>query len=292
MNSQTLGKICAYTLGIILLCSSVAQAQKIYNPTKQQEYNPKLILKELSQANVVYLGEIHDQVEDHKAQLEIIQNIYQKRGKIAIALEMFQLPYQQVLDEYLAGKITESELIEQSEYKKRWGFPFEYYAPILRFAKQNKIPVLAINTPKEITRQVAKNGLDSLTLEQQIYIPPKSEIKTDNLAYKKLIEDVFKQHLQGGHNQSINIERFFLSQVLWDETMAETIAEFIKVNPDYQVIVLAGQGHIIYGYGIPSRVQRRLGDKIKQKSILLNPDTDSQVNNIADYLWFSVISNQ
>ncbi len=287
MISQTLGKICAYTLGLILLCSPVAQAQKIYNPTKQQEYNQKLIFKELSKVNVVYLGEIHDQIEDHQAQLQIIQNIYQTREKIAIAFEMFQLPYQQVLDEYLAGQITESELIKKSEYKERWGFPFEYYAPILRFAKQNKIPILAINTPKEITKQVAKKGLESLTLEQQIYIPPKSEIKTDNLAYKKLIEDVFKQHLQGGHNKSINIDRFFLTQVLWDETMAETIAEFIKVNPDYQVIVLAGQGHIIYGYGIPSRVQRRLGDKIKQKSILLNPDPDSQVNNIADYLWFN-----
>lgn len=287
MISQTLGKICAYTLGIILLCSPVLQAQKIYNPTKEQEYNPQLILRELSQVNVVYLGEIHERVEDHQAQLQIIENIYQRRGKIAIAFEMFQLPYQQVLDKYLAGQITESELIKQSEYQKRWGFPFEYYAPILRFAKANQIPILALNTPREITQQVAKKGLDSLTLEQQIYIPPKSEIKTDNLAYKKLLEDVFKQHTQGGHNKSINIDRFFLAQVLWDETMAETIAEFIKVNPDYQVIVLAGQGHIIYGYGIPSRVQRRLGDKIKQKTILLNPDTDSQVKNIADYLWFN-----
>src|SRR4028118_1600443 len=66
-------------------------------------------------------------------------------------------------------------------------------------------------------------------------------------------------HPQSGQGNSTSFERFFTAQVLWDETMADKIAQFLKANPNYQVVVLAGTGHIIYGYGIPSRVARRLG---------------------------------
>jgi uncharacterized iron-regulated protein len=71
--------------------------------------------------------------------------------------------------------------------------------------------------------------------------------------------------------------------------MAEKIAEFVKANPDYQVVVLAGKGHIVYGYGIPSRVERRLGvGKVKMRSVLFNLPTDSPSSAkkpIADYIW-------
>ena len=71
--------------------------------------------------------------------------------------------------------------------------------------------------------------------------------------------------------------------------MAEKIAQFIKANPDYQVVVLAGKGHIIYGYGIPSRVERRLGvGKVKVRSVLFNSSENpllSADRPIADFIW-------
>jgi uncharacterized iron-regulated protein len=79
------------------------------------------------------------------------------------------------------------------------------------------------------------------------------------------------------------------AQVLWDETMAEKIAQFVKANPDYQVVVLAGKGHIIYGYGIPSRVERRLGvGNVKVRSVLLNSSENHPLSAdrpIADFVW-------
>jgi uncharacterized iron-regulated protein len=237
---------------------------------------------------VVYLGETHTSEADHKAQLEIIQQIYAKKPKIAIAMEMFQRPYQGAIDQYLAGKITEEELLTQTEYQQRWGFPWEYYAPILRFAKENLIPVLALNTPSEVTRKVSRQGLESLTAEDKKYIPPISEVRTDNAAYRQMLLEVFNQHQQGGHGSSASFERFFLAQVLWDETMAESIANFVKDNPNYTVIVLAGQGHLVYGYGIPSRVARRLDNSLVQKTILLNFDSELPLKKdqpVADFLW-------
>ncbi len=246
--------------------------------------------QQLTKARVVYLGETHDSAEDHRLQLQIIQQLYKKNSKLAIALEMFQRPYQAIVNNYLAGKIDEQELLEKTEYKKRWGYPWQYYAPIVQFAKAKKLPVLALNTPTEITRQVAKNGLDSLTPKQSKFIPPLSEIRTDNAEYRQLMLGIFQQHQADAQGNSPDFERFLQAQVLWDETMAEGIAKFIQANPGYQVVVLVGQGHIVYNYGIPSRVARRVKRlSFSQSSVLLSTDLDEKSDKkppIADFIFW------
>jgi uncharacterized iron-regulated protein len=80
-------------------------------------------------------------------------------------------------------------------------------------------------------------------------------------------------HAEGSQNtQNDGFERFFAAQVLWDETIAETIAQTYQQQPDRPIVVLAGQMHIIYDWGVPSRVQRRLGDQVAQTSVLFGVD--------------------
>ncbi len=289
MKTTKLIKLCALSLSIFLLCSSVATAEPTANPQPQQTYTNQEILQQLVKAKIVYLGETHDSESDHQAQLKIIREMQRQNPKIAIAMEMFQRPFQSAIDNYLAGKLTEEQLVEQTEYNQRWRFPWEYYAPILRFAKENKLPVIALNTPSEVTRKVATQGLESLTPEDKKHIPPISEIRTDNAEYRQLLLEVYQQHQKAAQGNSTAFERFLQAQVLWDETMAESIAEFVKANPDYQVVVLAGKGHIIYGYGIPSRVERRLGvGNVKVRSILFSSPTDTPLSadkSIVDFVW-------
>lgn len=287
MRKRQITKLCGWSLGILFLCTTPTYSQ-ILTPAQQWQMQPEQqILQSLAQAKVIYLGETHDRLKDHEYQLEILQALYYKNKKIAVAMEMFQRPDQDKLDQYLAGKITEAQLIEQTEYEQRWGFPWEYYAPILRYAKTHQLPVLALNTPTEITRQVARNGLESLTIEQRRQIPPFDEIRTDNADYKQMVRESYEQHSQAGHGNSSSFERFFTAQVLWDETMAEKIAQFIKTNPDYQVVLLAGKGHIVYGYGIPSSVARRFDNKLIQRSVLFSFSEPASVNGqkAADYFW-------
>jgi uncharacterized iron-regulated protein len=289
MKKTKLIKLCALSLSIFLLCSTIVTAEPIASPQPQQTYTNQQILQELLKAKVVYLGETHDSAADHQAQLKIVREMQRQNRKIAIAMEMFQRPFQSAIDNYLAGKLTEEQLVEQTEYDRRWRFPWEYYAPFLRFAKENKLPVLALNTPSEVTRKVASQGLESLTAEDKKYIPPISEIRTDNAEYRQLLLEVFQQHQKAAQGNSTAFERFLQAQVLWDETMAEKIAQFVKANPDYQVVVLAGKGHIMFGYGIPSRVERRLGvPKVKMRSVLFSSATDSPLSAskpMADFVW-------
>lgn len=308
-------KLCAWSLGLCLLCTPSAQAQLLwaesgvgsgssavgFNPQEQRYDSPSTVFQQLAKANVVYLGETHDSPADHQAQLEIIKELHQRNPKLAIGLEMFQRPYQGALDRYLAGKLTETELQQQSQYEKRWGFPWEYYAPILRYAKAHQLPLVALNTPTEVTRKVARQGLESLTLAEKQFIPPASEIRTDSPAYRQFMRQIYDE-IHGEMGNSQNFERFFLAQVLWDETMAERIAQFWQMNRRTQVVVLVGQGHVVYGYGVPDRVIRRLTHytaqkrpAFRQKIVLLNPSDEAKSPEkwtIADYLWYSTPPRQ
>lgn len=234
--------------------------------------------------DVVYLGEKHDSAEDHAAQLDIIQALHAEDPNLAIGMEMFQRPFQPVLDRYLAGEITEAELVAQTEYEQRWGFPWELYAPIVHFAKDQGIPLLALNAPAEVTRQVAREGLESLQEQDFRYIPPLEDIDTSSEDYQAFVMAAFGAH---GSHGNFNFDNFFAAQVVWDETMAATVAEFKQDSPQTRVVVLAGGGHVMYGYGIPSRVARRLTD-IEQTMVLLNPTPAAAEDAaIADVLWFS-----
>jgi uncharacterized iron-regulated protein len=280
-------KLLAWTLGLLLIWMPSVQAQSAVEESawRSPTLRAQSALTDLAQSQVVYLAETHDEPVDHEAQLQIIQRLHDRNPKMAIALEMFQRPAQPLLDQYLAGTLTEAELRQQSEYDQRWGFPWEYYAPILRYAKANGLSLIALNVPREITQQVARSGLESLSEEQRQWIPPAAEIRTDNVVYRQMLQEVYESMHQGQGHSAGNFENFFLAQVLWDETMAQGVADFLKANPDRQVIVLAGEGHIAYGYGIPSRVMRRL-PTVKQRSVILNPDSETEREaGIADYFF-------
>jgi uncharacterized iron-regulated protein len=244
------------------------------------------IIKQLQAAKIVYLGETHDSESDHQQQLAIIQALFRHKSQIAIGMEMFQRQAQPLLDRYLAGKITATELRAQTEFDKRWGYPWAYYAPILEFAKANRLPVIALNTPGEIARKAARKGLESLTMIELRSIPPITEIDRSNAKYQQMILASYQQHAGVVSIASKSFDRFYTAQLLWDETMAESTANFINKNPNYQTIVLAGSSHIIYGYGIPDRVLRRLKQpKSIQKTVLLSLDQDLQQPGLADFIW-------
>ncbi|PSB20149.1 iron-regulated protein [Phormidesmis priestleyi ULC007] len=301
-------RVWVWSLSAILVCAFPVFAQtpesalgtppkiSVSSPQKQS-YDPQNVLQQLAMADVVYLGETHDRADDHRAQFAIIQSLHRLNPNLAIAMEMFQRPYQSVLDRYLAGTITEAQLKELTEYETRWGFPWEYYAPILRFAKKNRLPVIALNTPTEITRKVSRSGLESLTLADRRFIPPLSEILAEPDAYRERMRLIYQEIHQGKGNSS-QFDRFFLAQILWDETMADRVSQFLRTNPTTNVVVLAGQGHIVYGDGIPNRVARRMPrtqrGALLQSLILLNPPQEMTAKSdrpIADYFWNAQFSN-
>jgi uncharacterized iron-regulated protein len=234
------------------------------------------VIESVSGKKIVYVGEHHDRFAHHYVQLEVIKGLYKKNRKIAIGMEMFQRPFQKSLDDYIAGRIDEREFLKRSEYFKRWGFDYNLYKPILDFARQERIPVVALNIQREIVDKVSRGGIDSLSEAEKSEIPSQMDFSDEE--YKERLKRVFEMHK---NSKERNFDFFCQSQILWDETMSMSVDEFLKKTPIYQMVVLAGGGHIQYGSGIPKRTFRRNG---YDYAIILN-DVDIE-RNIADYIVF------
>ena len=235
------------------------------------------LVEKVSDKQVVFVGESHDQYQHHLNQLAIIKGLHAKHSDLAIGLEFFFQPYQSVLDRYIRGEIDESDLIRQTDYFNRWRFDYRLYRPIFRYAREQGIPLIALNLESEITEQVGREGIESLPEELKMRIP--SQIDRDNQDYRKRLQAIFDAH---PHREGRDFERFLDVQLLWDEGMAQQAAEWIKANPGRHLVILAGVGHLMYGDGIPSRLSRRVP---ASQAIVLNVNSPAELNQeLADYL--------
>jgi membrane-associated protease RseP (regulator of RpoE activity) len=96
--------------------------------------------------------------------------------------------------------------------------------------------------------------------------------------YRERLSEIFRQHR---NHDTRNFDYFYQSQVLWDETMADSIYKFLRKNPDSQMVVLAGNGHIMYDSGIPKRTHRLNG----KDYVTVIPGTESFHEDSGDYLF-------
>jgi uncharacterized iron-regulated protein len=234
------------------------------------------VIESVSDKKIVYVGEVHDVFAHHAVQLDIISGMYRKNNKIAIGMEMFQKPFQKLLDRFIDGKMGEREFLRQSEYFKRWGFDYNLYKPILDFARAECINVIALNLQREIISSVSHNGIDSLSAEEKKEIP--TDLDFSDIEYRKRLENIFSMHKD---SEERNFDYFYQSQILWDETMSQSIDNFLSEYPDYQIVVVAGQGHLMYGSGIPKRTHRR--NSHDYAIVLIDAEVEK---DIADYVVF------
>jgi uncharacterized iron-regulated protein len=211
------------------------------------------LLDYLSHYRVVYLGEIHDSVEDHAAQLAVLKGLEQRfPGGVALGLEMLRRPDQGSLDAYLRGDMEEKEFIEV--WEDSWGEgTFDYYREILHLAREKKIPVLALNAGRELREAIREKGLRGLEPEDDERLP---EVDLQDRFHRAFLEAMFAAHEHGAGST----EALQQIQLLWDETMAQTAAEFLASSEasGKRLVIIAGGNHVRYGFGIPRRLFRRV----------------------------------
>lgn len=246
----------------------------VLQPQKTQTISQ--LIKQLQNQQIIYIGEQHDQMAHHLNQLAIIQGLAQTGKKIAVAMEMFQRPYQTAIDDYISGKTDEAQFLKQTQYFDRWRYDYNLYKPIIDHIKQQHIPLLALNIAGDINRKIAHQGIAALTQAEQHHLP--RQLDFSNRRYQSDLFEIYQQH------KSKNPFAYFLqAQTVWDEIMAQTVVDHQKQHPDTTLIVLAGNGHLQQRYGIVNRVQRQLPE-VRQQTILQDEDISP---NRADHVIFS-----
>ncbi len=243
------------------------------------------VLAKIQDRRLIFIGESHPDYAHHVMQLEIIRRLYEARGKLMIGMEMFQRPYQKYLDQYIAGKIDEAEMLRKTEYFSRWKYEYNLYRDILQYARANNIQVIALNLRAEIIRKVSRRGIFSLTPEEAALLP--KDIDMTNRTYRHFMKKIFGEHPEANDHSpdqtKARFGNFFQSQILWDETMAHTIATALEKDPETPMVVLAGNGHLQYSWGIPDRVKRITGSR---GTVILNDMNDTLRRDLADFILF------
>jgi len=203
---------------------------------------------DLTKHRIILVGEHHNRKDHHMAQLRIIQALHESGVPVAVGLEMFRNDSQGALDRWVGGQMTERAF--QQAYYDNWTFPWVLYSLIFEYARQMKIPLVGLNVPRAITRQVAERGFQSLSEEQKGKLPDVT-CRVDR-EYMAFIKRAYGAHAHG----QLNFTYFCEAQLVWDKAMAISALEYLKANPTFSMVLLAGTGHA-WKKGIPEQITQR-----------------------------------
>ncbi|HEY5673404.1 MAG TPA: ChaN family lipoprotein [Malonomonas sp.] len=258
------------------LVFNATAAAHSYDLNRQQVVSLAALIGDLTQTQTVFIGETHDQQAHHNAQLQIIQELHESAVEVSIGLEMFRQAGQPELDRWVAGEIEPAEF--SRIFSQHWS-DWRVYQSLFVYARDNKIPLIALNIERDIVNQVARKGFSSLSEKQRAKLP----LAACNVSpeYRNFIRRTLSDH---PHADSA-FENFCEAQILWDASMANNLADYLLQEPQRTVVVLAGNGHS-WKHGIPEQLAR-LGD---YRSRVLLPEVPGRIDlqhisaDEADYL--------
>lgn len=277
-------------IGLMLGCAPMSKTSLEEHTTKALEAGTSIwtstgqpvsfeaMVSDLLQSRVIYIGESHARRSDHVAQLEVIDAVFQRHRKLAVGMEMFDRSYQPVLNQWSAGELDEESFLRKVHWYANWRYDFSLYRPILEYVRDHRISLIGLNIPFDIPAKIRVGGIENLLPPDKHHVP--ADIDATDTAHREHAAEVFKRH---NFHRDTRFEDFYMAQCVWDEAMAQAVAQNLK---DDIMIVLAGNGHIQYKYGIPQRAFRRTG--LTFRTIYLQSSGHEIDRAIADYIWITV----
>lgn len=230
-------------LSTALLCfgaGSVSAAQ--FSDAKSgKELTATQLAQKLAKYDVVFFGEYHDQGEIHKSEAELLEALHKIKGeKLALSMEMFEVDNQAKLDSFLAGSLSEEEFLATS---RPWPNYKTDYAPLVNFAKENKMPVVAANVPRFLAAHVAKNNASTVGIEAQYQQWLPKHTYAPEGAYKDKFYAQMNSPEAPMKMPPARLAAVYAAQCLKDDKMAESIAAFSDAHKKMQLLHINGCFH-------------------------------------------------
>ncbi len=246
--------------------------------TQMGDVAPRIVdidyaVADLAQYDVTFVGEAHGHAASHYVQSKVFSGLYGKYNNIALSMEQFERSAQSVVDQYLAGEIGEETLFRDG---KAWDHYRSSYRPMVEFAKNKGLAVIAAEVPGNMVSCVGEEGpafLDRLTGEPRAWIA--KELHTEDGAYKEryysFLAKTAGHRVEGDMTEEEKAtKRFrrFAAQVSRDDTMAESIHNHMAANPGRKVMHINGSFH---SAGLLGTVERLKGHNPDLKLANIHP---------------------
>lgn len=207
--------------------------------------------KALLEADYILVGESHTNKCDHLVQARIIEQAVGLGMDPVVGLEMVSVDDQRILDAFNDGFLIAYEMEDALNWRETWGHAFAGYLPIFEAMERNTVPAHALNIPRRVLKSVRENGLDGVPQEDAEYLPRMIIHPLDE--QRKELTKSFEVHKQMNVSTG-DLDGFLLSQSLWDTSMAQNAVRLHK-RENRPVVILAGSGHVEYGWGIAHRIE-------------------------------------
>lgn len=231
---------------------------RVFDSSRGEFSDFEAMLAVVSKADVVLVGEQHDDPNTHRLEQAILEGLRRRRGDVILSLEMFERDVQGQLDAFGRGEVSEETFLAGARPWPRYATD---YKPLVDFAMAHQWPVVAANIPRPMASEIGKLGIDVLQskpeAERAWFASDWTCPETD--AYFARFKEVM-----GAHPSEPELVRFYAAQCLKDETMAESITRAWQgastANADVRPLVVHYNGafHSDYGLGTAARVQSRM----------------------------------
>ena len=254
---------------------------------KQSDQTGKVVkieelAKALSEYDVIFYGEFHRHPGVHLQEQKFLSALYAINPNLMVSLEQFETDTQGVVDDYLNGKVGEVTLKDKG---RAWDNYDTSYRPLMLFAKQHKLPVIAAEAPTWAISCIGQKGLeilDKFTPEDRQLVA--KDIHVTEGAYK----DKYYNFLGGGsgHGESnagseaakLKAYRSFSAQIARDDTMAQSIYDALNKYKNRKIIHYNGNFHSASFLGTVERLKLRSPNL---RIAVINPIEATNIDNVS-----------
>lgn len=240
------------------------------------------LVRAASGKRFVFVGESHDNAAHHQFQADVIRALAASGRPVIIGFEQFTRPNQADLGMLTSRRWTVDEFAEQSAWKRDWNMDFKLYRPIFEAAYDLKLPMVALNVPRDWVRTISRTGLASLPAEQAGQVP---SIDLTNAEHRSIFDA-----MMGGHPASpdgaARMNNTYASMVFWDTAMADSALRAMRWRGENAVcVIIAGVGHNLYNRGIGMRIGVQTGGKEKVLTVISVQGGDPVARGIGDFVF-------
>lgn len=117
------------------------------------------LIQEVRSHDVTFIADFHTFDQAQRTALRIVREAYRPGENWMIGLELIPSQFQRALDDFQDEKISLTDFHKIISYQQEWGFPWENYAPLFQWAKENQVRLIALNRPKNFVKSTEEREL-------------------------------------------------------------------------------------------------------------------------------------
>ena len=235
---------------------------------KPRNFGQFYTVSDIAKHRLVYFGEIHSVPQITAFEQSVAAEMQaQSTQTLHIVMEHFSFDMQGLLDDYQANRISFDELVKRYDKIGTEQHDLKPYKALLEYARRDSdfVQLHAGFLSRNFARMLMKEGERAALESAMAWLPVNTTSLRGNdfhySQFERLICGTRPLVASGDDDEasaplSDRFRGIFQAQLLKDYAMAHYVQSLLDESHDRgdKILVIAGNGHLQYGCGVPERV--------------------------------------